>query len=165
LVNETLQWAVIAAVGILLLGMLRQVGLLLPASSRAEPSGPPVGRRLPRPVLGRLAAEFPSSSGGEETLLAFVTESCTGCQRLLSSLENGHEAAHSQLVLVARQPSDGFRRALAELPVSRIDDDSGELWKACRVTATPLLVRLGKGGKVIAKEVTHRVDAFAPSGQ
>lgn len=164
MVNETLQWTAIIVVGVLLIGVLRQVSLALPPPARRTSApGPSVGDRLPSVVLRELLKRLPSAPVGD-WYVAFVTEGCVGCERLLSDVET-RTANDEDLILVANKPSRHFRRALTELEVPVIEDQSGDLWKASGVTATPLVVRVDPQGRVVAKGVTHRVDSIAaPSG-
>ena len=159
MVNETVQWAVLVLVVLLVLGVLRQISVMLPPTSRAVSSGPPVGRHLPKHLYERLR-NMPELLNGD-TILAFVTEACTGCQRLLASIEEpAMTTARRHLALVAKAPSEPFREALAETGVPTIEDSDGTIWAACQVSATPLVVRVDSTGRVRAKEVTHRVDAL-----
>lgn len=160
--NEALQWAVLAIMGLLVLGVLRQVALTLPPEARATASGPPVGRRIPKQLLTELHRVSPTGDVTAGTLVAFVTESCVGCQRLLAELSNGNGHRDDRpLVLVAKTPSEQFFDALAETGIPAIADVTGDLWKSCGVSATPLVLRLDREGRVEAKEVTHRVERVA----
>lgn len=160
MVNESLQWAAIVVVALLLIGALRQIGLMLPPALRSGKSGPQLGRRVPRAVFDRVEP-FLASADNSGLVLAFVSEGCSGCQRLLADLEGGRSSASQPLVLVVHRPSLAFKQALDQLPTPRIDDDTGAVWKAADIHATPLLLGLDPDGTVRAKEVTHRVDAFA----
>jgi len=90
-------------------------------------------------------------------IVAFVTENCVTCQRLLANLSDLDVRDRPSVLLVAKRPSTQFRSALAETEIPTIYDD-GTLWEECDVTATPLVVRVDSQGRVVAKEVTHRVD-------
>jgi hypothetical protein len=94
------------------------------------------------------------------TLVAYVTESCVGCQQLLASLEHGKSRRDEPLVLVAKNASPGFREALGATGLPAVFDQ-GAIWRACGVSATPLVIRLDQEGRVVAKEVTHLVDRVA----
>lgn len=162
MVNEVLQWALLSVLALLVLGVLRQVSLMLPPGIRAAPSGPGVGERMPRELMDEVNRSLGDSSLDRGAILAFVTENCPGCQQLLGMLPEYADSLDGQpLVLVAKMPSQQFREALAELRVPTIHDDRGELWRIAEVTGTPLLVRVDSTGRVWAKEVTHRVDLVA----
>lgn len=161
-INESVQWAVLALVCFLLLGVIRQVGLLVPApESRGPASGPSVGQRLPGNLLARIR-EMRNGDGDGGTLLAFVTESCPACQRLIASL---HDEAAPDLVIVAKAPAKPYRDALEALPYPVVFDDTGEIWREARINATPLLIRADTSGVVEAKEVTHHVNALSAQWQ
>lgn len=162
MLNEALQWAVLAIMGLLVLGVLRQVALTLPPEARATSSGPALGRRIPKQLLTELQRVSPNGDVTAGTLVAFITESCIGCQRLLADLTNGNgHRDDRQLVLIAKSPSQQFFDALAETGIPAIADVTGDLWKRCGVNATPLVIRLDRDSRVEAKEVTHRVDSVA----
>lgn len=157
MINETLQWSFIAIALLLLLGVLRQVSLVLPPRPGTEIGGPPVGKRLPELLTKQLERiQAPGDASGK--VLAFVTEGCYGCRKLLSSLDSSRA---DDLVLVARSPSAGFRSALMELRMPLVLDTHEEIWRSCEVTATPLVLRVGSDGRVISKEVTHDLSRLA----
>jgi hypothetical protein len=162
MVNEVLQWAILVILSTLILGILRQVALTLPPEARsATPSGPTVGRRLPQPLLTELERALPGGRLEDDILVAFVTERCPGCQRLLGSLTSGEARESHPLILVAKRPSSQFTKALSETGVPTVLDEKGALWEASEVRATPLVVRLDSHGRVTGKEVTHHVDRVA----
>jgi hypothetical protein len=161
--NEIAQWVAIALIGFLILGVLRQVSLLLPPAARAAGRGLEVGMRLPKSAMSRLMEVVPDHRDAE-LLVAFVTENCSGCQQLLGSLGEWKQALDGRsLVLVTRSASPQFRAAIAEIGVPILHDDGGRVWKAAHVTATPLVLRMDREGRVSDREVTHRVDLVATS--
>jgi hypothetical protein len=156
-VNEIFQWVVLVGVLFLLLGAFRQIALSLPSDHRAQTfSGPSIGRRLPRSTAKRIEALTVSSDSTQGAVVAFVSESCAACQRLLANLATHEDSV--PVVVVARRPSLAFQDALARLSRPLIFDD-GEVWHDCRITNTPLVVRLDQEGKVSSKGVTHDIDA------
>lgn len=157
-VNEVAQWAALITLTILLLGVFRQVGLLLPPSTRTQVSGPTPGRRAPRPLLEHVRKVTLNGRTEAGTIVAFVTEDCTGCQRLLADLSSSQVARDEPVVLVTRHPSPQFAQAIQETGIPTISADDA-LWDACGVTATPLVVRIDERGRIAAREVTHRVEA------
>jgi hypothetical protein len=158
--NETLQWAVLAVLAFLLLGALRQILLMLPPSSRAAVGGPEIGHQLPRRALRELKRVLPAGRSLDGALIAFVTGGCTGCQQLLRTLEERRPSlAGGLVILVTKNPSAGFRSAIDALDLPVIHD--AEVWDACGITATPLVVRLDAQGRVTSKEVTHDVERLA----
>lgn len=162
MVNEAIQWTILAILVMFVFGILRQVALMLPPSARAEPSGPPAGRKLPRRLIEEIRRSAGNETRAESVLLAFVTESCTGCQHLLSNLAKSTNGNGDHVVLVARSGSTHFREAIEDLQVPTVWDN-GTIWRACDITATPLVVSVDRNGNVIAKEVTHNVERLAHS--
>lgn len=158
MVNEVAQWTILLIVALLMLGVLRQVGLMLPPSARALPSGPAPGRRAPRALLRSLHDVLGADGLARGVTVAFVTENCVGCQRLLADLTR--DAAFDRdgppLVLVAYRPTEPFASALKETRIATIASDE-ELWRECGVTSTPLVIGIDKHSRVQTKEVTHRV--------
>lgn len=159
--NEISQWVVLGILIFLVLGALRQISLALPARFRAANGGPSVGRRLPASAVAELQRVTPDSKVRDVTL-AFVVEGCSGCQRLLTTLEESRQDVdRAPVIIVAKTPSQGFREALTGIGIPAVFDDSAELWKACGITATPLVVNLDSEGRVVSKEVTHDVQRVA----
>ncbi len=95
-------------------------------------------------------------------MLAFVIESCAACQRLLADVSSNGSGIRNDLLLVAKTPSQPFVDALDATGVPYIRD-AGDIWEACEVSSTPLVVRIDGDGRVLAKGVTHRVDSLAAS--
>jgi hypothetical protein len=147
---------------VLVLGLFRQVGVLAPAGRRSDEPGLREGKGAPKLLLDQIVASAPRLKSANGITVAFVTESCIGCQRLLSDVERPKgESFVQSLVIVAKDPSAAFGAALRELPCPVIVDNEGELWRACRVTATPLVLHINAAGKVMRKEVTHDVSRVA----
>jgi hypothetical protein len=165
MINELAQWLVLAALVFLLLGVLRQMGLMLPPDERAPSAsgGPELGKRAPSVLLEALKdlsnRDRNLRENGSRTI-AFVTERCTGCSALLASLAQKEKPVQEPIVLVARRPSSAFRQAIEQTGLPVIFDVDGDIWQTCQVFATPLVVRLDSTGRVVAKEVTHRVEGF-----
>ncbi len=91
--------------------------------------------------------------------MAFVTESCRGCQRLLADIEHS-TAPPDDLVLVAHRPTGPFSTALESVGVPVVRDEDGRLWEEASITATPLLVRLDRSGRIKRKDLSHDVAAW-----
>jgi hypothetical protein len=163
-VNEVLQWVAVLIVGFFLVGVLRQLDLMLPARVKAGSGGPELGAKLPRTLLEAVRTSVGREGLRRGVLLAFVTENCVGCRQLLGNLRGTHTTVgQPPLALIARAPSRQFASALDDLGFPIIRDDDGRLSRAASVTATPLVVRIDESGRVMAKEVTHRVDVMASS--
>ncbi len=165
MIGEALQWAVLLVFGLLLLGVLRQLSLMLPAEARVAMSGPAMMKRLPRSLLDELRSAAGRDGLRQGAVLAFITENCLGCQQLLADIEDGRKNLNGQeVVLVAKTPSPGFLQAVRDTGLPVVPDVERGFWNACKISATPLVVQIDGEGRVIGKEVTHHVDAFASVG-
>lgn len=94
--NEILQWAIMVVLAFLVLGILRQFSLMLPAAARAIPSGPPLGKPLPQSLRAEVARLLRGGSADDRAVVAFVTESCTGCQHLLAGVTGTNGAQSTE---------------------------------------------------------------------
>ncbi len=158
MVNDSVQWGVLAVLLLLVLGMYRQISLALPPSARAAATGPPVGRRLPKEALSRIRRTVTTGEDLPHLLaLAFVVENCAGCQRLLSDLEGYAATQLPPMMVIARKPSRQFEEAIGQLGVPVLLDTDASVSTACEITATPMVVVINGEGKVKRKEVTHDV--------
>lgn len=116
IVSNVLLWIAVVALGVLVLALLRQIGVL---HERIGPAGALVGREGPRagepaPVLdvadweGRSVRVGGRDPAGRGTLLLFVSPTCPLCETLLPLVASVRDAEDRALrVLVA---SDGPRR-------------------------------------------------------
>jgi hypothetical protein len=159
-VNEVLQWAVLLVMAVLMLGLYREVAVTLP-SRASPPEGPRVGDHIPTELLAELNRALPGFKELGGVTVAFVTENCIGCQRLLAGILEALPDLDGRIVLVAKQPSVAFNDAIRQVPAPTICDATGALWEACSITATPLVVHVDGSGKVVRKEVTHDVRRVA----
>jgi len=164
-VIDSVQWLVIAGLAVLVLGLYRQLAIFLTPPTRTLESmaGPEIGERLPSE-----ARQILSSKGmptDREVTLAFVSESCRGCQVMIAKLTRliaSSDPRVTDTVVVALNPSGAMLRALEEAGIQYIEDD-GELWGLLDVQATPFLVDVGRKGIVRRKAVDHRVEHFLDS--
>jgi len=169
LVNEVAQWVVLALLALLVLGFYRQLGMFLghgEGPSLESRGGPTVGTPLPHRTLAQVMRQpisFDVSRG--RSLVAFVTDDCRACRRLLASLPASLERYRDvNVVLVARSAQPGFIAAMDDAGFSVIEDPSGELWDECRINATPLIVAIDRRGVVLAKNAgSHHRSNSGPS--
>lgn len=160
-INEWAQWLLLALFGVLILGLYRQLWFFLSGSndsSSGEPvGGPPLRRRLPEMVIAAIRDEVSSFPCGESTRLAFVSEGCGTCGRLLAELASSNGV--TDVIVIARTPSEPFRDALSTLPVPVVADSAAELWRLCDIQATPLIVTVDARAHVREKVVDHHVSS------
>ena len=109
LISNGLLWLAVLALGLLVVVLVRQIGLLherlAPVGALAAQQGPQVGEPAPELQLSDLSGA-PVSIGGAasraRTLLFFLSPTCPVCETLLPTL-----------LRVARQESPGLRLVLA----------------------------------------------------
>jgi hypothetical protein len=179
------QWALLLALGLLVITVYRQLGRVLGQSRQAADLGPPVGSR-PGPVayqrISRSAG--PGSAGpgsddavrsfvpgdGRPALVAFVDPTCPSCEELVTALgaaQEGGELSGLQVLLLTSDPpsylqiSSAFRVTTLEIgrPLDRAD------LEPYRASATPLLVAIDATGVVRAAGTAIRLAEVRAYGQ
>ena len=152
------QWALLFALGLLVVVMYRQLGRhLIPVKAQNDGQ---LG-----PAAGSHATEFEyvgaddeevrhfTPGGGQSALIAFVDPTCPACEELVVSLteaDAGGELGSARVLLLVSDPpsylqsSEPFRRT--QLEIGRVLADS--TLEAYRVSATPLLVSMDSTGIV-----------------
>jgi len=163
---EVAQWALLFGLGLLVVVLYRQLGLLLRKSHHAADLGPPVGSpagsfRYERVPDGTRLQLRPGD--GRPTLIAFVDPTCPACEQLVASLStmqaSGELAGIRVLLLISDPPgylsiSAAFQATSLEIgrPVS-----TAEI-AGYRAAGTPLLVAVDGAGLVRAAGVARQVD-------
>lgn len=154
--SEALQWLAIAGLLLLTLAVYQRDAQRSQGASASlsKVTGPPVGSRVPAQL--REAA----ASVGDEVVIAFATESCTACRALIADLTK-RPTEVPPTVLVLKDPSAALlarlKGDLASAHQIAVMPDDGQIWDACHVTATPLLLRIDERGRVTDKAISHEV--------
>ncbi len=152
------QWALLAALGVLVVVLFRQLGRVLNGASAPGDLGPPIGSAAApltyvRP--GRQVVERLTPGAGEPLLLAFVDPTCPSCEELvrtLGAMRGAGELAQARVLLLISDPasylqiSEAF--SVTELEIGRPADPAG--LATYRVYGTPLLVAVDRAGTVVA---------------
>jgi len=158
---EVAQWALLFALGSLLIVLYRQLGRLLSGRPDADLPGPAVGSTA-APV--RYAAAADGTPGrltpgdGVPCLIAFVDPTCPSCEQLVASLGDAQAASELVGVRVLLLISDppGYLGISAAFSSTRLEIgrplSAGEV-ASYRATGTPLLVAADGGGIVRAAGV------------
>ena len=161
------QWALLGALGVLVVIMFRQLGRLLSGSSKSGNLGPPVGSRaasLTYTRPGEHDLRQLSPGAGQPLLLAFVDPTCPSCEELVRALDemrDGGELAGLRVLLLISDPASYLQISEAflatELEIGRPADPAG--LDGYRVSGTPLLVAIDSDGVVAAAgPVIRRAD-------
>ncbi|HUC58451.1 MAG TPA: hypothetical protein VMA95_13690 [Streptosporangiaceae bacterium] len=153
------QWALLAALGVFLLVLFRQLGHLMNGQGKTSALGPAAGTLAP--PLGYLRPGEPDDArllrpgAGQPLLLAFVDPTCPSCEelvRVLGSLSSAGELSGVRTLLLISDPVSYLRISPAftetDLEIGR-PAKPAEL-DAYRVSATPLLVAIDGFGTVRA---------------
>lgn len=158
------QWALLGALGVLVIVMFRQLGRLLAGDAKARELGPPVGSlAVPLSYLrpGEADVCLFTPGGGQPALIAFVDPTCPSCEELvlvLDAMRAAGELAAVRVLLLISDPASYLRISEAflasELEIGRPADPSG--LDAYRATGTPLLVAVDAAGAVAAAGSTIR---------
>lgn len=158
------QWALLGALGVLVVVMFRQLGLLVKGTTKTGELGPPLRSQAPpltylRP--GEQEARTLVPGRGQPALIAFVDPTCPSCEQLVLTLDAmavaGELAAVRVLLLISDpasylQISEAF--SASKLEIGRPADPAG--LAAYRAEATPLLVAVDGDGVVAASGSTVR---------
>jgi hypothetical protein len=164
------QWALLLALGLLVITAFRQLGRVLGQNDPPAEPGPPVGSRPGRIDYDLLsgpggtagAARSFAPGGGQPALVAFVDPTCPSCEQLVTVLgeatERGELTGLRVLLLTSDPPSylrisAAFRASSLEIG-RPLDSADLETWRA---SATPLLVAVDSEGVARAAGTAARL--------
>ena len=109
IVSNVLLWILVLALGVVVVALTRQIGLLheriAPLGALAVQQGPAVGEPAPRFDLPALSGRPVSIGAGERTLLFFLSPTCPVCETLLPTLRR--VVADESVRLVLASDGDG----------------------------------------------------------
>jgi hypothetical protein len=118
MINELLQWAALAFVGVFLIGLTRQLGHFLvdPKEQYANDTGPPLGKPLPDDLLTRnerdRVTELFAARRTAWGALVVVAETCIGCKAMLERVSKSGVPDGAPLVVISRESGADHRRYL-----------------------------------------------------
>lgn len=113
-----LQWVALVALGILIVALMRQVGMLHerlgPVGALTLPGGPGVGESAPQFTLPSLTGGSVTIGGsttdGKSMLLFFLSPDCPVCKSLLPVLREIASASRPYLKLIFASDGDEPRK-------------------------------------------------------
>ncbi len=165
------QWALLLALGMLVITAYRQLGRVLGRSSEPSDLGPAAGSRPGRIAYERISAASQDPASGVLTafepgegipaLVAFVDPTCPTCEQLVGALTQAREGGDLDGVRVLLLTSDppAYLKISAVFQATTLEigrpADSADL-ERYRATATPLLVAIDAGGVVRAAGTAAR---------
>lgn len=157
LLNELAQWAVLAFMGVFLLGLTRQLGnFLVPNRERvANDTGPRVGKRLssellPTEALDRLRTLIAESGRGWGSIL-IVSEDCPGCDGLIDRIAREGSPQQTPVAIISRTSSEPHRSRLERVGDVVVVDK--ERLKAAHVGVTPFAFLVDGSLKILHKQI------------
>ena len=165
-VSVALLWVLVIALGVVVLALLRQVGVL---HERIAPAGALLGGERPAPGDTAPVLELKSHEGrgvrvggadeqGRETLLLFVSPDCPVCKHLLPWVRSVRDAeAPGARVVIASDGDSPGHEDLARRHVSQLGPYvlSPELGRAYQVGRVPHAVLIDAGGTVRARGLVN----------
>lgn len=150
------QWALLCALGLLVIVMYRQLGRVFGQGKPEAKHGPPAGSKASGFEYLRVADEtmqYCTPGAGQPVLVAFVEPSCQACDRLVAALsmaDHAGELAGLRVVLLMSEPpryleiSEAFRAT--RLEIGRVTTRA--VHHAYNVDSTPVLVAIDGAGVV-----------------
>ena len=162
LVSNLLLWLVVIALGLVVLALARQIGVLhervAPAGALMVSGGPKVGEQLEPMFLTDIRGEevrlAEPSASGQSTLVLFVSPTCPVCKTLLPAIKSAAAAEHGWLRVILA--SDGElaeqQRYVAEQSLERFPYVlSTDLGIRFQVGKLPFVVLIDEQGVLRAK--------------
>jgi hypothetical protein len=168
------QWALLAALAVLVVVMFRQLGRLMTGSAEAAELGPATGSPAAPLTYLRPGSSSPDRlvpGDGQPLLLAFVDPTCPSCEQLvtvLDAMNRTAELAGIRVLLLISDPPSYIQISeiftATRLEIGRPAKRDG--LSAYKVSGTPLLVAVDGAGMVRAAGsvvAETEVRAFAQS--
>jgi methylamine dehydrogenase accessory protein MauD len=164
IVAQILSWIVILGLGLALLALARQVGVLhvrlAPAGALLSGKGPVVGE--PAPVLdvttiyGAPLAIGKALARGRMQLLLFVSPSCPLCKDLIPIARNFARAEKLDIVFVGDDALEEQHAMIARMDISGLPFVNGPIvGRTFHVDRLPHAVLIGDGGTVLSKGLVN----------
>jgi methylamine dehydrogenase accessory protein MauD len=164
IVSQILSWAVILGLGLALLALARQVGVLhvrlAPAGALLSGKGPVVGE--PAPVLDALTMEGkPLAIGknltkGRMQLLLFVSPHCPLCKDLIPVAKNFAKAERLDIVFVGDDDPAEQQAMIARLEMKGLPFvNSSIVGRTFHVDRLPHAVLIGETGTLLSKGLVN----------
>ena len=164
IVSQIISWIVILGLGIALLALARQVGVLhvrvAPAGALLTGKGPAVGEAAP--VLDALTMEGASVAIGKTLakgsmqLLLFVSPSCPLCKDLIPIAKNFASYEKLDIVFVGDDEVEEQRAMIARLEMQGLPFINGPIvGRTFHVDRLPHAVLIGDDGTVLSKGLVN----------
>lgn len=164
IVSQVISWIVILALGVALLALARQVGVLhmrvAPAGALTTAGGPAVGDKAPAieavTLDGASAIVGGTAHGTAMRLLMFVSAQCPLCKALVPMAKSFARAERVELTFVGDDTVAAQREMIA---LHGLEDyrfiNGPEVGRAFEVSKLPFAVLLDSEGKVLSKGLVN----------
>lgn len=159
-----LSWVAIAGLGLCVLALARQVGVLhervAPVGALSMSKGPAIGERVPRLTARTVEGEdivigAPRASG-RRLLLLFVSAHCPICKVILPIAKRFAREELLDLMLVGDAPLEEQRALIAKFELQGIDFiNSPQIGMTFQVGKLPYAVLIGKDATLIAQGLVN----------
>jgi methylamine dehydrogenase accessory protein MauD len=164
IVSQILSWVVILGLGLALLALARQVGVLhvrlAPAGALVTGKGPVVGEAAP--VLDAVTLDgAPIAVGkplakGRNQLLLFVSPNCPLCKDLIPIAKNFAKTEKLDIVFVGDDEAGEQRAMIARLDMGGLPFvNSSIVGRAFHVDRLPHAVLIGEDGTLLSKGLVN----------
>ncbi|MBB1491068.1 MULTISPECIES: methylamine dehydrogenase accessory protein MauD [unclassified Paracoccus (in: a-proteobacteria)] len=164
IVSNVLLWVAFLGVTVVMLGLMRQVGLLhersSPMGAMITDHGPDIGDKAPELDLtdfaGRAVKIGGPAADGRQTLLMFTAPTCPVCDKLFPIIKSIARAEKISVVMISDGAPEEHRRFLDSHDLGEIRYVvSAEAGMAFQVGKIPYGVLLDPQGTIRAKGLTN----------
>lgn len=164
IVSNVLLWVAFLGVTVVMLGLMRQVGLLhersSPMGAMITDHGPDIGDKAPELDLtdfaGRAVRIGGPAADGRQTLLMFTAPTCPVCDKLFPIIKSIARAEKISVVMISDGAPEEHRRFLDSHDLGEIRYVvSAEAGMAFQVGKIPYGVLLDPQGTIRAKGLTN----------
>lgn len=164
IVSQIISWVVIVAMGVALLALARQVGILhmrvAPAGALTTSGGPGVGDTATaieaRTLDGSVVMVGGDAHGVPLRLLMFVSASCPLCKALIPMVRAFGKAERVEISFVGDDDAAVQREMIARHELESYRFINGpEVGRAFEVSKLPYAVLLDEHGKVLSKGLVN----------
>ena len=162
LISQILSWIVILGLGLALLALARQIGVLhlrlAPAGALVTGKGPAVGEAAP--VMDAVTLDGAmlalGKASGRKQLLLFVSPQCPLCKDLIPVAKNFARSEKLDIVFVGDDQESEQRAMIARLEMDGLPFvNSSIIGRAWHVDRLPHAVLIGEDGKLLSKGLVN----------
>ncbi len=164
LYSNIVLWVVVVALGAVVFGMVRQIGILhervAPMGALANDRGPDVGEMAPDMKIagidGNLIRTGGPTANGRSRLLLFVSPSCPICKKLLPIARSFASGERLEVVLVGDGDMQEQRDMIQKYELQGIDYvNSPQVGMTFQVGKLPYAILIDEDGVIRAKGLVN----------